>query len=383
MSKKLMNGLKKFSAFCVIFCMIFFAVGCGSTSSNNESEAQKESLVESESIDSVSNSVSEEVISDEGTRTVTDMAGNDVVLPNHVERVACWSATCETAIVAMGQADKMLYSSTFASGDFEFTYKLFPELRNVEKLSEKLSNEELIARNVDVVFVKSKSNIEKLQNAGIPVFYLEFNNIEQTKESIRLIGEIFEVPDIADAYVKYIDKYIPLIQERLANINEEDQITVYAPLLRGNEDTVFNTYDPSHISTELFELCGAHVITQDITFTDNNGIITEEALIRINPDVIFLCGFYREKAYDFLMSGNYENILNAVDNKKIIYYPLGMYDWSAGGFELGISSIWVAKSLYPEYFEDINIQELTKEYYLDTTGVELSDEDIEYIFHTN
>lgn len=312
--------------------------------------------------------------------TVTDMAGNEVELPVNIERISCMSATCETALVAMGQADKMICTSTFASGDFSFTYKVFPELANVEKVKGGLSNEELIARGVDVVFVKSKGNVEALREAGITPFYLEFNNIEQTKESIELLGKIFNVPDIAKAYIGYIDEYIPMIEQRLANIPESERITVYAPLLRSSDNTIFNTYDPSHISTEMFESCGAYVITQDIEFTDNNGIITEEALIRLDPDVIMVCGFYREQGVNYLTDGKYDDILSAVKNDKVYYYPLGMYDWSAGGFELGISSLWTAKTLYPEYFEDVDLVSVTKDYYKNTTGATLSDEDIKYIF---
>ena len=314
---------------------------------------------------------------------ITDMAGNEVKLPVNIERISCMSATCETALVAMGQAEKMICTSTFASGDFSFTYKVFPELANVEKVKGGLSNEELIARGVDVVFVKSKGNVETLKEAGITPFYLEFNNIEQTKESIELLGEIFNVPDIAKAYIRYIDEYLPMIESRLANIPEEEKIAVYAPLLRSSDNTIFNTYDPAHISTEMFDACGAYVITQDIEFTDNNGIITEEALIRLDPDVIMVCGFYRNQGVEFLTDGKYDNVLSAVKNDKVYYYPLGMYDWSAGGFELGISSLWTAKTLYPEYFEDIDLISVTKEYYKNTTGASLSDEDIEYIFEAN
>lgn len=127
-------------------------------------------------------------------------------------------------------------------------------------------------------------------------------------------------------------------------------------------------------------MCGAHVITKDIEFTDANGIITEGALIRLDPDVILVCGFYREQGYEALTDGKYDDILSAVKNNKVYYFPLGMYDWSAGGFELGISSLWIAKTLYPQYFEDIDLVSLTKDYYKDTTGATLTDEDIQYIF---
>ena len=85
----------------------------------------------------------------------------------------------------------------------------------------------------------------------------------------------------------------------MSNIPEEEKNTVYVPLLRSSDNTIFNTYDPSHITTEAFDLCNAHVITKDIEFTDNNGIIIEEALLCLNPDVIMVCGFYNEAGYDF------------------------------------------------------------------------------------
>lgn len=316
-------------------------------------------------------------------RTIIDMAGNEVTIPVNITKVACISATCETALVAMGQADKMVYSSTFAQGDFAFTERLFPALKETRKVKGGLTAEEMIAEGVQVVLVKSKGNVEKMQQAGIPVIYLEFNNIEQTRQSVQLLGDVFHAEEIAEQYIYYMDHYLPLISERLAEIPEEKRITVYLPLLRTSDNTIFNTYDPSHITTEVMDLCGAHIITKDIEFTDQNGIITEEALIRLNPEVIFVAGFYRDAGVEQLTCGTYDGILQAVDNHRIFYFPLGIYDWSAGGFELGISSLWCAKILYPEYFEDIDIHALAKEYYLNTAKVELTDEEIADIFHEN
>ena len=106
------------------------------------------------------------------TRLFVDMAGNEVELPSELTSIACMSATCETALVAMGQADKMAYTSTFAQGDFELTKKLFPDLANVPQIKGGLTNEEMLARGIQVVFVKSKGNVERLRDAGITPFYL-------------------------------------------------------------------------------------------------------------------------------------------------------------------------------------------------------------------
>ncbi|MBR5474942.1 MAG: hypothetical protein IKU83_06015, partial [Lachnospiraceae bacterium] len=106
---------------------------------------------------------------DSDYRTIVDMAGREVIIPKKIERISCMtSAACETAVVAMGQASKLVCTTSYVDGNFEFTYKLFPELARVEKANAALSKEELINRKVDLVIIKNKRDIEKLTGTGIP-----------------------------------------------------------------------------------------------------------------------------------------------------------------------------------------------------------------------
>ena len=60
--------------------------------------------------------------------------------------------------------------------------------------------------------------------------------------------------------------------------------------------------------------------------------------------------------------------------------PLGMYRSYTPGADTPITLLWLAKSVYPELFEDVDITKETKEYYKKVFDVELTDEQAEKIF---
>ena len=316
----------------------------------------------------------------EKTRKITDMAGNEVVLPVEINTVVCQSATCESAVVSLGLADKLLYSASFTD-EFVLANELFPVLSDKPKNSAGMTNEELLLNNVDVVFVKSKSRVEPLRNAGLNPVFLDFNSVETTKEAILLMGEILNVPNRAEKCVKYITDYEALIADRMAGIDKADYFSAYYARTRYEDSSILSTYGPEHISASWIELGGGSVITKDMDLSNSNGVLTEEALIAANPDVIFICGFYQGNAYREVTSGKYDSILSAVDNDRIYCCPIGIYDWGVGGCELGLAMIWCAKTLHPELFTDTNLKEVVKSFYLDVADVTISDADVDYIFN--
>lgn len=314
------------------------------------------------------------------TRTITDMAGNTVVLPKEIKTVVCQSATCESAVVSLGLADKLLYSASFTD-EFILANKLFPVLKDKPKNSAGMTNEELLLNNVDVIFVKSVSRVEPLRNAGLNPVFVDFNTVDSTKEAILLMGDILNVPTRAAKCVEYINKYETMITERMAAIDKADYYSAYYARTRYEDSSILSTYGPEHISASWIELGGGSVITKGMDLSNSNGVLTEEALIAANPDVIFICGFYQGNAYREVTGGKYDSILSAVDNGKIYCCPIGIYDWGVGGCELGLAMIWCAKSLHPELFTDVDLSAEVKSFYLDVANANVSNDDVDYIFN--
>ncbi len=60
--------------------------------------------------------------------------------------------------------------------------------------------------------------------------------------------------------------------------------------------------------------------------------------------------------------------------------PLGMYRSYTCGVDTPVTLLWMAKTVYPELFEDVDITEEAKTYYSEVFGITLTDEQVARIF---
>ena len=60
--------------------------------------------------------------------------------------------------------------------------------------------------------------------------------------------------------------------------------------------------------------------------------------------------------------------------------PLGMYRSFTPGIDTPVTLLWLAKTAYPELFEDIDVTAEAMNYYKDVFGVELTNEQAQSIF---
>ena len=81
----------------------------------------------------------------------------------------------------------------------------------------------------------------------------------------------------------------------------------------------------------------------------------------------------------------YENnayaVTNAVKNKRVYVTPAGVFSWDRYGAEGALQILWVAKTLHPEIFKDIDIAAETKKFYKEFLHYELSDDEVNYILN--
>ena len=79
--------------------------------------------------------------------------------------------------------------------------------------------------------------------------------------------------------------------------------------------------------------------------------------------------------------GNYDwSEVDAVKNGKVYKMPLGMYRSYTCGVDTPVTLLWMAKTVYPELFADIDITAETRAYYREVFGIELTDDQANGIF---
>ena len=84
--------------------------------------------------------------------------------------------------------------------------------------------------------------------------------------------------------------------------------------------------------------------------------------------------------YENTIGSNDWSGIQAIQDKRVYKMPLGIYRSYTPGADTPITLMWLAKTVYPELFEDIDVTVKAKEYYKDIFGIELSDEQVESIF---
>ena len=73
--------------------------------------------------------------------------------------------------------------------------------------------------------------------------------------------------------------------------------------------------------------------------------------------------------------------VSAVQNGQVYKMPLGLYRTYTPGADTPVTLQWFAKTMYPELFENVNIEEVTSDYFEEYYGVELTDEQIASIYN--
>ena len=115
------------------------------------------------------------------------------------------------------------------------------------------------------------------------------------------------------------------------------------------------------------------------------GNVNMEQVYSWAPDIMFistLSDFFPEDFYNnTTVEGADWSGVPAVINKQVYKFPLGMHRWWPPSTDAPLSLWWIAKTTYPEKFEDINMDEKIKEYYKKFYGMDLTEEDVNSILN--
>lgn len=102
--------------------------------------------------------------------------------------------------------------------------------------------------------------------------------------------------------------------------------------------------------------------------------MTAEQLLAVDPDVIIVGTNNRAAGYESLMSDSALTSLSAIQSGSVYTTPQGTLPWDTFGPEQSMAVLWMAKTLYPDRFEDVDLVAEMKEFYQTFYDYELSDE---------
>ncbi len=373
-----------------VMCVGLLA-GCGgSTETPESSSTMPESVVQ---IEEESVAEAEAIVAE--TRTIVDHLGNEVVIPAEINTIVTTSITPMPSVYCMfaGSAERLIgmSPSSKAAAENSLLAEIMPEICDVSTdfmTGGEVNVEELLAMNPDIVFVNASQEEEynKLAAAGLTVIAVSTtewgsDSVETFEGWITLLGEVLGEEDKAAGITEYGREVYNMIQERVATVEESERARIM--FLYNYKNGTIKTSGNNHFGQYWAEASGAINVAQD---HDARGLeINMEQIYEWDPDMIFITNFVPYLAEDLYNNAGCEghdwSVVRAVQEENVYKCPLGVYRWYPPSSDTPLMLLWLAQTIYPELFEDIDLEQEMKEYYMNFYNIELTDEDIEKIFN--
>ena len=332
------------------------------------------------------------------TVTVTDMIGRDVdVVPGSYQRVVCVGAGalrmyCYIGDVALLAGVEDIDNTTLAERPQMFdsvarpyvlaygeTFSKLPSCGVGGPMAQAAEAEKILNCNPDIV-ISEFEDVEKSdalqQQLGVPVITLSAGSKavfdEKFTGSMQLLGKVFGQEEKAASLVKFVADEKAAIEARVANIPEEEKPSVYICGL-GNWGTT------NHLMTAENYIClqvaGVKNVVNGLGM-DGVGPIEAEKFVQLSEkmDIIIMDAaavknikpLYAEDPTMFDTCKAWKNGEVYLEMAYNAYYT---------NYEIALANTWfIAKTVYPEAFADIDMTSKTNEVTKAFLGEELADE---------
>ena len=382
---------------CIILTgvMVLASVGCGSKTKEQKSVETTAAETEETKAEETEAEATEETKT--GTHVIVDHLGIEVEVPYEVNRIAVGNILPLPSVLTVffDSAEKIVGMSpnSMSAAENGLLGELYPDILKAETgymNGTDINLEELMKLEPDIVLYSASQpeQGEQLRNAGFAAVALsvnkwEYNAIETLNQWIGLLSEIFPDNDKTEVVAKHSDEIYNMVQERVADIPEEERERVF--FLFKYSDTDMETSGSKFFGQFWADAVAAVNVAEEIT-TDNQVAANMEQVYKWNPTIIFITNFTAAQPDDLYNNtiGNYDwSAVDAVKNQKVYKMPLGMYRSYTPGADTPVTLLWFAKNTYPELFEDIDMIQETKDYYKEVFGVELTDDQASAIFEPN
>lgn len=376
-----------------VLCMALLMTACAPAAETQEPSA--EATQSEEATQSAEASASAEASEAAQTRTITDHAGNEVVLPEKVERVAIGGLTPLTSVYCMfmGSSDGLVgihpdSKNAAVNSILGEAYPGLKELPDGWASGDDINMEELLKLEPDVVFYNADvtENYEALKAAGIPAvgfsttLYDDYNTIETFNTWIDLLKQVMGESDRADGIIQYGEDVQKQVADTLAGVSDDEKPNT---LILSNYNESAITAGGTSFANYWITSTGGVNLGYDVgAFV---GEVNMEQIYEWNPEVIFLNSFSAytpEDLYNNTAADGHDwSGVKAVQDKRVYKIPLGMYYWFPPSSDSPLMLQWMAKQMYPELFADLDIEQEIKDYYKEYYGLELTDEQLDLILN--
>ena len=333
-----------------------------------------------------------------GPAVITDMIGREVeIIPGSYERVVCIGAGALRMYTYIGDVsllcgvedidnrslterpkmfDSVARPYVLAFGD---VFETLPSCGVGGPNAQAAEAEKILSCNPDIV-ISEYEDVEKedalQEQLGVPVITLKAGPAgvfdESFKATMKMLGVIFANEEKAEELVSFIEEEQKEISARTADVKDEDKPSVYICGL-GNWGTTNQLMTAQNYIS--FNVANVKNTVSDL---EKNGIqaIEEEKFVALGDDmdiIIMDAAAVKNIKPLYAETPDMFDTCKAWQNGEV--YLEMAYNAYYTNYEIALINTWfIAKTVYPELFEDIDISEKTNEVTKVFLGKELAEQ---------
>lgn len=379
---------KKITALILALVMLLSLCACGSQSAAPAAAEAPAAEAPAES---------EAPAAESGEITITDMIGREVtVTPGSYKRVVCIGAGALRMYSYIGDVSLLCGVEDIDNTTLDERPKMFDSVARPYVLAfggtfsalpscgvggpnaQAAEAEKILSCNPDIV-ISEYEDVDK-ENAlqeqlGVPVVTLKAgpNGVfdDAFKNTMTMLGTIFCNEEKAEKLVSFIDSEAAEISSRTADVKDEDKPGVYICGL-GNWGTTNQLMTAQNYIS--FNIANVRNVVTDL---EKNGIqaIEEEKFVALGDDmdiIIMDAAAVKNIKPLYAEDPTMFDACKAWQNGEV--YLEMAYNAYYTNYEIALINTWfIAKTVYPDLFEDIDITEKTNEITEMFLGEELAD----------
>lgn len=384
---------KKLLALFLAFVMLLSLCACGAKT--EQPTEPKETVAEP--TETEAQNIPDETETAPAEVTVTDMIGREVtVIPGSYKSVVCIGAGALRMYSYIGDVAKLsgvedIDNTTLSERPMMFdsvarpyvlaygeTFNTLPSCGVGGPMAQAAEAEKILSCNPDIV-ISEFEDVEKSdalqEQLGVPVITLSTGSKgvfdDKFYGSMELLGKVFGEEEKAASLVQYVQDEAAAIAARVAEISEEDKPSVYICGL-GNWGTTDHLMTAENYVS--FEIAGVKNVLSGLGI-QGVGPIEEEKFVELGEqmDIIIMDAaavknikpLYAEDPTMFDTCKAWQNGEVYLEMAYNAYYT---------NYEIALINTWfIAKTVYPEAFADIDMTVKTNEVTQEFFGMDLAE----------
>ncbi|GBQ85371.1 Fe3+ transporter ferrichrome-binding periplasmic protein [Gluconacetobacter johannae DSM 13595] len=297
-------------------------------------------------------------------RTVVDMAGHSVSVPDRPGRIADLWFAHNTLTIMLGATGRIAVTDNLPSSR-PWMYRVAPALSRAVTVTGPVPNTEtLLGAGVDVAFISAGSPAElPLRRSGFPVVDAGFTDASSMIRALHLTADVLgdaRAHDMARQYETALMETIRRVRAATADVAIARRprvlhIKSLAPLTVDGAETIIDDWITTAGGRNAAD--GIVGVTRPVSM---------EQVAAWDPDVLVLgpdSGTFDRAAW---------SALRAVRMGRVYRSPAGVFPWDRYGNEFLLQILWAAQNLYPDRFRDIDMVLETTKFYHSFFGYDLT-----------